>query len=281
MNKPLILITGATGKTGAAIAGRLRSSGARLRLASRSGTAPAGTRSVQFDWSDPKTFEEALVDVERIYILAPVGHNSPIDLVAPFIDKALAMDAKRFVLLSSTQLQEGGPAMGQIHAYLRKVASEWAVLRPSWFMQNFINEPHLSSINNENAIYSATGDGRVPFVSVDDIAGVGAHILLQADAPEHDLPITGPELLSYDDVASQISRAAGRTVRHVRLTVEELAERHQRFGLPADYAQTLAGLDAIIAARREEKLSGVVEANTGRPGVSFASFAEEHAATWR
>lgn len=276
MNRPLILITGATGKTGAAIAACLRSSGARLRLASRSGSG-----SVQFDWGDPRTFDAALVDAERVYILAPVGHSSPIDLVGPFIDKALAMGTRRFVLLSSTQLQEGGPAMGQIHAYLRKVAPEWGVLRPSWFMQNFISEPHLSSINGESAIYSATGDGRVPFVSVDDIAAIGARILLQTDAPEHDLPITGPELLSYDDVASQIGRAAGRTVRHIRLTVDELAERHRRFGLPADYAQTLAGLDAIIAEGREERLSGVVEAITGSLGISFASFVEAHAAVWR
>lgn len=39
-----------------------------------------------------KQFEEALVNVERVYILAPVGHNSQIGLVAPFIDKALVAD---------------------------------------------------------------------------------------------------------------------------------------------------------------------------------------------
>lgn len=280
MSDPLILITGASGKTGSAIAQRLRSSGARLRLARRSVTTP-GAEDVRFDWHDPTTFEAALSDVERIYILAPTGDNAPLRLVAPFIDKALLAGVKRFVLLSSTQLHEGGPAMGQIHAYLRQVASEWAVLRPSWFMQNFINEPHLSTIVNEGAIYSATADGRAPFVSIEDIAEVGARVLFQNSAPEHDLMITGPELLGYDNIARTIGEVTGRSIRHVRLTEKELSARYVRFGLPEDYADTLAGLDGLIASGMEENLSDVVPRIAGRPGISFSNFAKSHTASWR
>lgn len=280
MNDPLILVTGASGKTGSAITQRLRSNGARLRLASRSLDIP-GAADVHFDWNDPTTFEAALSDVERIYLLAPTGDNAPLRLVAPFIDKALLAGVKRFVLLSSTQLHEGGPAMGQIHAYLRQVAPEWAVLRPSWFMQNFINEPHLSTIVNEGAIYSATADGRVPFVSVEDIAEVGARVLLQSNAPEHDLIITGPKLLGYDDIARTISTVTGKSVHHVRLSENELSARYVRFGLPKDYADTLAKLDGLIASGVEEKLSEVVPRIAGRPAASFSEFAKLHVTSWR
>lgn len=281
MTSPLILVTGATGKTGHAIAARLGRASARLRLASRSPTTLPGAQWSRLDWSDLTTFDPALADVERVYLLAPVGHNSPLDLVGPFIDKALAAGVQRFVLLSSSQLAEGGPAMGQIHAYLRAVTSQWSVLRPSWFMENFISQPHLDTIKGEGVIYSATGTGRVPFVAVDDIAEVGARVLLQDHPPAHDLLITGPQLLSYDDIARQISKSTGKPVRHVGLSVAELAARHERFGMPANYAQTLAGLDGIIAAGGEEHLSDAVTNIAGRPGMSFANFAQQHAAQWR
>lgn len=171
--------------------------------------------------------------------------------------------------------------MGQIHAHLRRVAPQWAVLRPSWFMQNFINEPHLSTIRNEGAIYSATEDGPVPFVSVEDIAEVGAHVLLQNDTPEHDLIITGPELLRYDDAAAIIGEACGKTVRHVRLSEEALATRYMKFGMSRDYAETLAGLDGLIARGAEDKLSTAVPNITGRPATSFRNFAKHHASIWR
>jgi len=272
----LILITGASGKTGSAIARDLEAAGVRVRRAGRS--AAPGT--VRFDWHDPSTFDAALAGVERLYLLAPIGDNAPLDTVAPFIEKALAAGTRRFVLLSSTQIAEGGPAMGQIHAHLRRVAPEYAVLRPSWFMPNFVSAPHVTTIRNEDAIYSATETGRVPFVAVEDIAAVGAHVLLQDDAPEPELMITGPELLSYDDVARMIGEARGRPVRHIRIRVDELADRHAALGMPRDYAETLASLDGVIARGGEERLSDVVPRLTGRRGVDFRFFSNLHRAAW-
>lgn len=275
-----ILITGATGKTGAAIARTLIAQGWPVRLASRAGRPAAGAETVRFDWNDAATFGPAVEGVERLYLLAPIGDNSPLPTVAPFIETALSAGVQRFVLLSSSLLNEGGPAMGQIHAHLRQVAPEWAVLRPSWFMENFISQPHLAAIRDEDAIYSATGAGRVPFVAVTDIADAGAQVLRQDAPPEHDLLITGPDLLSYDDIARLIGQARGQPLRHVRLSVEELAARHTAHGLPHDYAATLAGLDGQIAKGAEERLSDAVPRLTGRPATRFDAFALEHGNLW-
>lgn len=275
-----ILILGASGKTGAAIAHNLHGEGAKLRLASRSGASLSGAETVFFDWTDPTTFGAAVADVERLYLLSPIGDNAPLNVVAPFIDQALAAGVRRFVLLSSTLIAEGGPATGRIHAYLRQTAPEWTVLRPSWFMQNFIHEPHRSTICNEDAIYSATGDGLVPFVAVEDIAAVGAQVLLADEASEHELLITGPELLTYDSLARTIGEARGRGVRHIHLSVEALVDRHMAFGMPRDFAEMLANLDGVIAQGGEARLSDVVPRLTKRPGVRFRHFAMAHTSSW-
>ncbi|HEV2604757.1 MAG TPA: ergot alkaloid biosynthesis protein, partial [Microvirga sp.] len=72
-----------------------------------------------------------------------------------------------------SQFVPGDPMMGEVHAWLATNAPEWAVLRPSWFMQNFSEGPHGRTIREESAIYSATDTGRVGFISADDIAEVG------------------------------------------------------------------------------------------------------------
>ena len=59
---------------------------------------------------------------------------------------------------------------------------------------------HQPSIQNEDRIVTATGDGRVPFVAASDIAAVGFHALTDEVPHNTDHLILGPELLSYNDV---------------------------------------------------------------------------------
>jgi uncharacterized protein YbjT (DUF2867 family) len=51
-----------------------------------------------------------------------------------------------------------------------------------------------------NSIFTAAQDGQIPFISADDIADVAYHALTDAKAPNCDLRVLGPELLTYDDV---------------------------------------------------------------------------------
>jgi festuclavine dehydrogenase len=62
-------------------------------------------------------------------------------------------------------------------------------------------EPGLVyTINHLNSIFTATQDGKIPFISADDIAEVAYHALIDEKAPNCDLRILGPEILTYDDV---------------------------------------------------------------------------------
>lgn len=276
-----VLVIGGTGKTGAPLVRRLAEAGVPVRSATRSGVAPPGAEGAAFDWFNADTFQNALRGVSAVYIVAPVGHNSPVDIVAPFIDQAIESGARRFVLLSSSLLEEGGPAMGQIHTVLKLRAPEWSVLRPSWFMQNFINEPHLSSIRNEDSIYSATQDGQVPFIAVEDIAEVAFHALTSPTPVGQDLLLTGRSLLTYADVADIIGNARGKPVQHVRLTVEQLAAWHEKNGLGADYAVMLAGLDGFIANGAEARTTDVISEITGKEPVAFTTFADQNVGVWK
>lgn len=135
-SKPTILLLGGTGKVASSIAQILKEYGQPTILASRRGTAHAGFAGCRFDWLDSKTFNapfERAQNITSAFLTAP----AVMDIFPPmkaFIDFARTKGVKRFVLLSASVFEVGGPAMGQIQQYLIDIGVDYAVLRPSWFM---------------------------------------------------------------------------------------------------------------------------------------------------
>lgn len=272
-----ILVTGATGKTGRRVAAALRARGVGVRLAAR---RPQTADAVEFDWLREETWRPALDGVTGVYLLAPQATPEMIAAMIAFCQAATASEPRRLVLLSASLLPRGGPAHGQVHAWLADHAPAWAVLRPSWFMQNFSEGPHRATILAENAVYSATADGRVGFVSADDIAACAAACLTADAPPNRDAILTGPRAIAYDEAAAIIAQASGRSVVHRRISVEDLAARHVAQGLPPAAAQGLAMMDAAIAAGLEDRVTDEVTALTGRPPIAFEDFARAEAGAW-
>ena len=272
-----ILVTGSTGTTGSRVARLLGQANIPVSLGAR---RPAAPSDVRFDWAD-LSCAAAFDGCAAAYLVAPTERTDHLTLMQPILERAMALGTRRFVLLSSSQLAPGGPMMGQVHAWLADNVPEWAVLRPSWFMQNFSHGPHGRTIREENAIFSATETGRVGFVSADDIAASAVAVLTAETPLNDDEVLTGPEALSYDDVARLVSELLSRPVRHVKLETQQLVERHMAQGLPRDYAETLSHLDEIIRANAEDRTTDAVLRLTGRPPMSFRTFALSNLHLWR
>lgn len=133
---------------------------------------------------------------------------------------------------------------------------------------------HFLTIKGESKIYSATEEGRVPFVSAEDIARVAFRALTDARPHNTEHLILGPELLSYDDIAEILSSVLGSKVTHVKLSEAEFATRLESNGVSGDYAQMLAGLDTSIKNGAEDRMNDVVERVTGKAPRRFRDFAE-------
>ncbi|MFF4046745.1 NAD(P)H-binding protein [Streptomyces chartreusis] len=268
------LVTGATGTTGSRTAAQLTAAGHPVRAAGRKAAPVAGAEPVRFDWYDPGTHPAALDGVDRVYVIPPVGDPDPAVVVLPFLRRARAAGVRRAVLLSASSIPEGGPAVGQVHRALPGIFDEWAVLRPSWFMQNFTGDHlHATSIRAEGLIRTAAGTGRVGFVDADDIAAVAVHALTDDRAPDTDLVLTGPEALSYDDIVTVITEVTGRPVAHRSLSYEEMRDRLGA-QMPEEFAAMLAGMDRAVAEGAEDRVTDSVQRLTGRPASSFRALVE-------
>ena len=267
-----VLVTGATGNTGSLVVRDLAAAGVPVRAASR--RPPPG--GIRFDWHDPKTHADALAGVERMYLVAPVGVAEPAPVVRPFLERGVTGGLRRVVLLSSSATEPAEGGLGALHRLVCDTVPECAVLRPSWFISNFLGDHPVAAGLRAGTVVTATGDGRVGFVDVADIASVAAYLLIQDDAPRSDYVLTGPQALSYAEVCAVASELTGRQVRHVSVTAAERAAAVEKSGVPAEFAALLADMDVAISAGSEDRVTDVVRRVTGRPARSVADVLAAH-----
>lgn len=262
-----VLVTGSTGTTGSRVAARLRARGADVRAVSRRTEVP-------FDWFDQSSYRPALDGVDRVYLVAPIGVADPLPLVERFLDEALATGVRRVVLLSSDITPDSAPGLHGIRLAVRKMPA-WAVLRPSWFMQNVIGGHWLAAgIRERQEMITATGDARLGFVDADDIAAVAAELLLGPPIAD-EYVLTGPEALSYGELAALLTEF-GRPARHVPVTVDQYVAHLVANGVPANFAAVLGELESQVKAGFEDRVTDTVERLTGRPPRSYRAFLADH-----
>ncbi|KGO43771.1 Ergot alkaloid biosynthesis protein [Penicillium expansum] len=284
------LLLGGRGKTSRRIASLLHAANAPFLVASRSVDLNYPHKQVHFDWLDEKSYEtpfshvaaDGMQPISTVYLVPP-----PVfDLAPPmlrFIDFARPRGVRRFVLLSASTIDLGGPAMGQMHEYLAKLLDiEYAVLRPTWFMENFSapQEYQYLAIKNDNKLYSATGNGKIPFVSANDIARVAFKALTDRIPHNTDHIILGSKVLTYDQVAMILSSHLGREISHTDLSEAELAKRLESTGMPPEDAMMLAGMDTMIKGGAEDRLNDVVREVTGVGPRTFENFVAKNKECW-
>lgn len=284
-----ILLTGGTGKTSIRLARMLQDSKIPFLLASRSASvvAPPGMPATKFDWLDPSTFanpfQHAFPNGEKIsaiYLIAPEV-SDPAPAMNALVDLAVEKHGvKRFVLLTGTSVEEMGYYTGPVWQHFEDIGVEYCVLRPTWFMENFSEWEQVVLIRDESKIYTACGDGKIPFISADDIAAVAFRALTDEKPQYTDYKVLGPELLSYNDIAVKFSKALGREITHVKLSAEEQERRLQKLGMSEQFAKLLTSLEVRTAGGFEEQMNDVVAQVTGRPPKKFDRWVQDNKATW-
>ncbi len=285
-NSASILVTGGTGKVGSRLVERLNHRGFAVRVATRGKTSSVHDSLIErvyFDWADESTHALALEGIDRMYLIAP-GVADPSPQMIAFIKRALHTGVRRIVLQTASCIAVNDPGMGAVHKAVETLAPEWAVLRPSWFMQNFTNtETHFyaASIKNEQTL-AAFDEGRVAFVDAEDIAEVAVHALIDEHPHNTEHIITGPQALSYAEVAKIISAAAKRPIRFVSVQSEGFQAQVISMGYGADYATFLSHLEETwVRSGQEDRVTPTVERITGRPPRSLADFAAASAHIWQ
>lgn len=259
-----ILVLGGTGKTGRRVAKLLQAKGIPTRVASRSA-------SPSFDWNDAGTWSAALENVAAVYLsYAPdLAVPGATDTVRQFVAQAVDAGVKRLVLLSGRG-EEEAQACERI---VQETDLEWTVVRASWFMQNF-SEGEFTGMVLDGAITLPAADVPEPFIDINDIADVAVAALTE-DGHVHEIyEVTGPRLMTFTELANELSAAAGRTIPFVQITREAFADAIAESGAPENVAWLLNYLFETVLDGRNAYLSDGVQRALGREPADFSEFAK-------
>ncbi len=284
----VITVTGSTGTIGTELVRLLseRRSATRavLRNTAKLRQLP-GIAWVVADLKHEALLEPVLAGTQRLFLLT--SNESGFGRIqSQVIQAAQRLGVEHVVKLSALGASPRSKAgLGLEHweaeQALQESGMSWTILRPHTFMQNWLADI-APTVRSENTIYSAIGDGRVPFIDARDIADVALETLLNPE--EHagkTYVLTGGEAVGFDDVAQALSQVTGRDIRYHQLTMDEARARMEAQGLAARLIDSMLALAAYQkAGGKTAQVSGDVAQILGRAPRNIHDFARDYKAAF-
>jgi len=292
-NQESILVTGASGNIGSEVVKQLSSATPAVKI-------KAGVHSAQsvkkvkdvdrvevvlIDYNESETLREALKDVDKLFLLTPDVPNAA-DLASNVVIEAKKAGISHIVKQSVMGADlEADVSTMRLHRQVEEIIEQSGIpftfLRPNEFMQNFINF-HSPSIKGNNAFYVPLEDAKVSLVDVRDIAAVAVKSLIDEDKHKNKTYlITGPEALSYHQVAEILSNTTGRKINYVNISDEEAREAMKDIGMSDWLINTVSELSEYFRKGKASEISSAVEEVTGNKPISFSQFAKDYAEAFR
>lgn len=270
MKTTKILVLGANGKTGRRVLERLeKNANVEVRAGSRSAAIP-------FDWEKPETWQAALKDIDSVYIsyqpdLAIPSATTAIQL---FSGLATQMGVTKMVLLSGR-----GEKEAQVCEEIVKTnATNWTIVRASWFNQNFSESFFLDPIL-AGFVALPRAEALEPFTDADDIADVIVTSLLDDKHNGQTYELTGPRLLTFKEVIAEIAKATDREIAFQSLTLEEYIQMLREYQVPEDHIWLVNYLFEQVLDGRNSSITNDIEKVLGRKAKDFSAYALETAKT--
>jgi uncharacterized protein YbjT (DUF2867 family) len=235
MPNPLILVTGATGKTGAPVVQQLIQRGFPVRALVRSLDDRAarleqlGAEVVVGDFIDLASMRRAMDGVERVYFVYPPQGDKLVEATA--IAAAAAKDAGVTALVNMSQIsaREDSQSLLARHHWQSEKIFDWAGIgaihiRPTFFAE-MLYILGAQSIAVEGKLYLPYGSEKHAPIAAADISRVVVGLLTDpAPYAGQRLILTGPRNMSLDQMAQVLTTELGLLVEYVDLPVEVWGE---------------------------------------------------------
>ncbi len=276
-----ILVTGARGSIGKGVLAGLLSAGETVRASSRDpkpGDFPAEVEVVRADLSNPESFPHLLAGVHTLFLYA--------NAQAPegFAAAAQKAGVEHVVLLSSSSVLFPHPENNPIAAMhlkveqaLQKSGLDWTFVRPGYFATNTLR---WQSIRTERIFRTAFPEGSACLVHERDIAEIAVRALTNGVHRSKAYLVPGAGPLTVREQVAAIAEALGEPVRLQEVDVATYrAELLTQ--IPENLADRLIQFKGQIPQVSVEFRVDAVPELLGRPALSFAEWAKDHAADFR
>jgi uncharacterized protein YbjT (DUF2867 family) len=216
-------------------------------------SASSRVEVVQGSLTDPGALARAFARADSAFWLLPPDPKAPnvrthlLDFTRPLSEAITDQNVKRLVYV--TGLDRGPaanddpvPAAEGMDELIAATAVSYRALRLPAFMDNLLTQ--LDPITRQGTFfYPIAPDRKLPTIATSDIAAVAARLLLDDTwSGQQNIPLLGPEDLSYNDMAQIMSDVLGRPIRYQQVPAEAFKANLLAHGMAEPWAQSLTDL---------------------------------------
>ena len=276
-----VLVTGATGNTGSGLVPALRNAGVEVRAFVRDAAKAQplkdmGAEIVVGDLDQPETIAPAIEGVDKVYLLTWNGPTQAQQVEN--VLKAARQVGNPHIVRHSMWGSEKSRIItqgDQAEAAVKASGLPWTILKPTFFMQNTMMAGQ--TIASDGVIYWDTGDGKIGMIDVRDIVDVAAAVLTGRGHEGKSYILTGPEPVSFHEVASTFSKVLGKQVQYVAVPHEASLQSMLSMGFPEwiarGYGELMEGFSEGFASSTTDSVATL----SGHQARSFEQFARDFA----
>ena len=291
MKTETILIIGAAGNNGVAtIESLIQKSDGQYTIRAGVRSAEKGQQLQQqypsieaavINLDAPATLAAAFEGVSKVFII-PGNVENRAQHAKNAIDAAVAAGSVKQVVLYSVVGAEWEAILfarqfREAEKYLEASGLPWTHLRTIWFQENFLG---WADGVKQGAFYFGVREGQFAPLNVKDIGEIAANILTTGGHDGKAYNVTGPELLSGQNIADTFSHITGRNVAYVSPAEDATLQSLLSSGWPEWQAKGALELFEVFASNQAAVVSPDGEALLGRPLTKLADYLESNKAAF-
>jgi uncharacterized protein YbjT (DUF2867 family) len=279
-----ILVTGATGNVGSRVVHELRGRGVPVRAFVRDADRAVGMlgEDVELaigDFEDPGSIQAALDGVDGVF-LACSNQPEQVEYENRVIDAAEEAGVRRIVKLSALGAGIGSEVAfwdwhARIENHLRASDVPFVILRPTFSMANLLAS--AEAVKYTGKLFAPAGEAGIAMIHPQDVAAVASVALVEGGHEGKAYTLTGPEAITFGQVAGYLWGAVGREIEYLNVPDEVALHSMVKQDLPEFVAGQIVTVFGFLRDGAQERTTSKVLTLTGRDPVGFARFASEHA----
>jgi NAD(P)H dehydrogenase (quinone) len=275
-----VLVTGASGKLGSlVIQDLLKSKKVKIIATTRSvakltSLHEAGVSVRAANFSEPQNLTAAFQGASSLLLISTDELGSRVAQHKNAIEAAVKAGVKHIVYTSWPSPETSLASVGAEHAateeLIKKSGLSYTILRNFNYADNLLHT--IETAKSMGALYGSAGAGKVAYVTRQDCAHAAAAALISDSDKNQILNITGPEALSYEDVARLASEFTQQDIKYKDLPAEEFKAGLTKSGLPEVWAELFVSFDLAARAQEGSQTSSSVFDLTGKKPQALKEF---------
>jgi uncharacterized protein YbjT (DUF2867 family) len=246
-----VLVTGATGKQGGAVARQLLNRGHRVVALVRDPSAPAaralealGARLVRGDFDDVDSLEGAARGVDAVYAMAtsqiPGGPDAETHHGMNLADAAKRAGVRHYVYSSVAGADQltGVPHFDSKHRvelYLKRKDMPFTILGPTFFMENLLTPPYRDALASGHLSLALPASRGLQMVALDDLAGFALHVMEDPERFIGERIDVASDEVTGQQAAALLSMVSGHRIHFEQLSVDALRQQSEDLAAMFDW----------------------------------------------